>query len=118
MKIHGLCLIKNEADIVEYSLRENARWCDFIHVYDNGSADGTMERLNDLAKRCPQIIPFGTCTKPFSDGLRADVFNHFKSQAAPGDDHYVIEEAELPRHLESGWHRAMKSVMPSLGVWP
>jgi len=85
MKIHGICLLKNEADIIEYSLRENARWCDFIYVYDNASTDDTMERVKALAQRDPRIIPFGTCTKPFADSLRADVYNHFKAQAAPGD---------------------------------
>ena len=115
MKIHGICLLKNEADIVEYALLENSRWCDAIYVYDNGSTDGTMERVQALAKQHPHIIPFGTTTKPFHDSLRADVFNHFKAKAAPGDwwcrldaDEIYVDDvraflSRVPRHLHFVW---------------
>ncbi len=39
MKIHGICLIKNEADIAAWFLGESSRWCDFIYVLDTGSTD-------------------------------------------------------------------------------
>ena len=85
MKIHGICLLKNEADIVDYSLRENLRWCDFIYVYDNGSTDDSVDRVQAMARQDSRIIPSGACTKPFADNLRADVYNRFKERAAPGD---------------------------------
>lgn len=115
MKIHGICLLKNEADIVEYSLLENARWCDFIHVYDNGSTDGTMERVTALARRCPRIVPFGTTAMPFTDSLRADVFNQCKDRVARGDwwcrldaDEIYVDDvraflARQPPHLQVVW---------------
>lgn len=115
MKIHGICLLKNEADIVEYSLLENSRWCDAIYVYDNGSTDGTMERVEALAKKHPHIVPFGTCTKPFTDNLRADVYNAFKPRAAAGDwwcrldaDEIYVDDVRafltrLPSHLHFVW---------------
>src|SRR5260221_11704091 len=115
MKLHGICLLKNEADIVEYSLLENSRWCDFIYVYDNASTDGTMDRVRALAERHPHIIPFGTCNQPFVDSLRADVYHHFKAQAAPGDwwcrldaDEIHVDDVRgflnrLPHHLHFVW---------------
>jgi glycosyltransferase involved in cell wall biosynthesis len=115
MKIHGICLLKNEADIVEYSLQENARWCDFIYVYDNASTDGTMDRVKALAARNPRIVPFGICAKPFADNLRADVFNRFKTQANPGDwwcrldaDEIYVDDvpaflSRIPRYFHVVW---------------
>jgi glycosyltransferase involved in cell wall biosynthesis len=115
MKIHGICLLKNEADIVEYSLLQNSRWCDVIYVYDNASTDGTMERVKALAQQHRHIIPFGTSSRPFADNLRADVFNYFKSQAAPDDwwcrldaDEIHVDDvraflARVPRHLHLVW---------------
>jgi hypothetical protein len=115
MKIHGICLLKNEADIVRYSLLENARWCDRIYVYDNGSVDGTMDRVRELAQTCPAIVPFGSTDQPFVDRLRADVFNRHRHDAAPGDwwcrldaDEIYVGDvraflAGLPPHLQFVW---------------
>jgi glycosyltransferase involved in cell wall biosynthesis len=115
MKTHGICLLKNEADIVAYSLGENLRWCDFIYVYDNGSTDGTMDRVQALARSEPRIIPFGTRNEPFLDSFRADVFNHFQDRAAAGDwwcrldaDEIYVGDvrdflSKVPRHLHLVW---------------
>lgn len=85
MKIFGICLIKNEADIIAYSLNEHSKWADYIFVYDNGSTDNTWQIVNDLAKTNPKIVPFKSEAKPFRDGLRAEVFNAYKHLASPGD---------------------------------
>ena len=44
-----------------------------------------MERVRELAKECPAIVPFGETREPFVDRLRADVFNHYRHEAQPGD---------------------------------
>ncbi len=85
MKIHGICLVKNEADILRYFLRESARWCDHIHVFDNGSDDGTWELAQTLSRELPQVVPFRQHDAPFDDALRAEVFNHCRAAAQPGD---------------------------------
>lgn len=85
MKIFGICLLKNEADIVRYSFEENLRWCDRIFVYDNGSVDGTMDVVRELAKTQPGVVPFGSTDLDFVDRLRADVFNYFRGEAQRGD---------------------------------
>jgi hypothetical protein len=86
MNIHGICLAKNEADLMEHSLREKLTWCDFIYVYDNGSSDDTWAIAERLAFEHPRRI-FAFCSedKPFHDGLRAEVFNHYRANAHPGD---------------------------------
>ena len=85
MKIHGICLVKNEADILEWAFTEAARWCDAIYVFDNGSTDGTWELVHQLAERMPQIVPFKQDAIPFDNALRGLVFNEYKDRAQPGD---------------------------------
>ncbi len=45
MQIHSICLVKNEADIIEQTLKAGIDWSDFIYVFDNGSSDGTWEKV-------------------------------------------------------------------------
>lgn len=46
MRIHALCLVKNEAAILRQSLQAARAWCGAIYVFDNGSSDGTWEFFN------------------------------------------------------------------------
>ena len=85
MKIHGLCLVKNEADILGYSLRESATWCDFIHVFDTGSRDDSWAVVNELAKELPQVRPFRSEPRDFDDALRSEIFNACRGAAQEGD---------------------------------
>jgi len=77
--------VKNEADVIEYSLQESSKWADKIFVYDNGSSDGTWEIIKNLANVNQVIIPWKSESKPFRDGLRAEIFNNFRSFAKNGD---------------------------------
>ncbi len=85
MRIHGICLVKNEADILRYFARKSAAWCDRIYVFDNGSTDGTWELCQELARTSAQVVPFRQDDRRFDDGLRAEVFQHFREDASPGD---------------------------------
>jgi hypothetical protein len=29
-KIHGICVVKNEVDVIQYSLQEALKWADYI----------------------------------------------------------------------------------------
>lgn len=99
MRIHGIYLVKNEADIVRHSLRESARWCDRIYVYDNGSSDDTWARAEESARELPQVVLFKREDKPFDDALRAEVFRAYRDDAQAGDwwcrldaDEFYIDE--------------------------
>jgi glycosyltransferase involved in cell wall biosynthesis len=85
MKIHSICLVKNERDIIAETLDAAAAWSDFIYVYDNGSTDGTWERVRDLSRRLPQVIPFASEDRPFHDDLRQKPFHHYRDRSSPGD---------------------------------
>ena len=83
MKIHCIMLTKNEADIVQYCLKDALGWADYIYVYDAMSTDGTWEKVKALTDN--KLIAWKQHNKPFSEGLRADVFNEFRHLADEGD---------------------------------
>jgi glycosyltransferase involved in cell wall biosynthesis len=85
MKIHGLSLVKNEADVLEETIVEACRWCDQIYVFDTGSADGTWELVRTLARGFPQVLPFKCDPEIYDEGLRADIFNSYRDRATEGD---------------------------------
>ena len=84
-EIHGLCLIKNEADVLESGLRAAMRWCDHIYVFDNGSTDDSWEIVQALARQYPAIVPYRHEDVPFKDNLRSAIFNQFRDRAKVGD---------------------------------
>ena len=83
MKIFAIMLVKNEADVVKYSILDAKRWADRIFVMDNGSTDGTWQIVQSFADEI--VVPWKQDPQPFYDGLRADVFNHFRHEAQEGD---------------------------------
>ena len=82
-KIHCLCLIKNEADIIEHLLRETVKWADFIYIYDNGSTDGSWEKV--LSLKSEQIIPWKQDSRAYRRAIRGEIFNEFRNRASLGD---------------------------------
>jgi glycosyltransferase involved in cell wall biosynthesis len=104
IKIHAICVVKNEVDIIAACLRSAERWADRIIVYDGESDDGTWEVVKGLANA--RIIPWKQDGKVFQESLRAEVFNDFKAQANPGDwlchldaDEFYVEN---PRSFLAG----------------
>ena len=85
MRIFGLCLVKNEADIIRTSLRESRKWCDRIFVFDNGSSDGTWDRVQQAGSDDAAIVAFKQDARTFDDALRAEIFNAFRGEAREGD---------------------------------
>lgn len=85
MKIYGICLVKNEEDIIEETLCKASAWCDKIIVDDSGSIDRTWERVCAIAESNPRVVPFQKKTRAFNDRLRADAFNAYRAELQPGD---------------------------------
>lgn len=82
-KIFGMCVVKNEADIIAHSLTEASQWADRIFVMDNGSEDETWEIVQRMASDV--IVPWKRDREPFSDSLRNKIFQQFHSESEPGD---------------------------------
>ncbi len=104
MKIHAICLARNECDVVEDCLVEACTWADRIYVYDGASSDGTWEKVKALQSE--KIVPWRSDNAVFREGLRAEVFEAFRKDSAAGDwwcqlnaDEFYIEN---PREFLSG----------------
>ena len=69
MLIHGLCLVKNEGDIVREGLTAARQWCDHIYVLDNGSTDNTWDIVQEMSASDPGIVPWKQDDVAFSDAL-------------------------------------------------
>ena len=119
MKIHGLCLVKNEVDVLQETLLSALHWCDHIYVFDNGSNDGTWELVNELAKQHVQIVPYKQDDVLYSNGLRADIFHRFRSNVSSQDwwcaldaDEFYIDDpriflAKIPERFQTVWSASL-----------
>jgi glycosyltransferase involved in cell wall biosynthesis len=85
MKIFALCVVKNEADVIAYTLDKASEWATKIFVLDNGSTDGTWEIINELSRANSSVIPWKQMFEPFYDGIRSKLFNSFSEEAKEGD---------------------------------
>jgi len=92
-KLCGICLVKNEDDIIEQTLSHAARYCDRIFVLDNGSTDETWSIVQRVAQRDQAIVPFRQMLAPFAESLRATVYNAVHSQLTD-DDWWLILDAD------------------------
>jgi glycosyltransferase involved in cell wall biosynthesis len=112
-RIFCLCVVKNEADIIEYCLSEASHWASRIFVMDNGSNDGTWEKV--LAMANDRIVPWKTNAKPFTDVFRRQIFRQFRHEASTGDwwcrldaDEFYIDNptvflSKVPLHEHVVW---------------
>ena len=113
--IHGLCLVKNEADVIAQTLHAASRWCDHIYVFDNGSADGTWEIVQGIARDNPRWcrsrpIPSRSPTPSATRSCAT-----YRSHARAGDwwaildaDEFYIDDpraflAQVPGRVRAVW---------------
>ncbi len=102
--LYGLCIVKNEADIIDFSLAHAAKFCKAIFVLDNGSDDDTWERIIALSQKNSRIVPFERKTCQYGVGLRAYIFNRVRSRFKPGDWLLILDSDEF---LESNPHASI-----------
>ena len=103
MDIHGITIVRDEADVIEQSLRAATAWCDHIYVLDNGSTDGTWEIVQGLAESHEEIVPYKQWDGPYSESLCGEVFRYFRpDRGNPGDwwcrldaDEFYIDDPRI-----------------------
>jgi glycosyltransferase involved in cell wall biosynthesis len=128
MRIYSICVVKNEDDIIEQTLKAALQWSDFIYVLDNGSCDRTWEKVIHLSQFHPQIIPYQQQDCTFHLGLRAQVFHHYKAQSQPGDwwcrldaDEIYIDDpriflAKIPQTYQAVWCASFQYFLTDLDL--
>lgn len=85
MKIFSICCVRDENDIVAEALEAALRWSDRIFVFDNGSVDGTWETIQEISRRTSKLEIVGRDDRTFTDELRGEIFESYRSIASAGD---------------------------------
>lgn len=92
-RIHAICLVKNEGDVIAQTLRYASNFCSQIYVFDTGSTDDSWQQVEQSASEV--IVPFRHENVPFFDGLRAQIFNAVRDRLEVGDWIYILDADEF-----------------------
>lgn len=122
MRILGIMLVKDEADVLRYTVERALQWIDRIFILDNGSSDGTWEIANELSG--DQVVPWKQDFRVYSNALRAEVFGQFRQEASDGDwwcykmdsDEFYLDDpreflARVPRYHQVVYKRSIDYVI-------
>jgi glycosyltransferase involved in cell wall biosynthesis len=128
VRIRGLCLVRDEADIIRQTLVAASEWCDAVYVLDNGSDDGTWELVHALAEELPIVVPHARDPRPYTPALRGELFRAHQHEAASGDwwcildadeqyiDHPRAFLAGIPRRYGQVWSASFEYYFTDLDV--
>jgi glycosyltransferase involved in cell wall biosynthesis len=82
-RIHAICLVKNEGDVIAQTLHHASQFCHKIYVFDTGSTDDSWKQVQLINNSV--VVPFRQEKVSYSEGLRAQVFNTVRKYCATGD---------------------------------
>lgn len=94
-RIYGICLVKNEDDIIAESLTFAARYCERIFVIDNGSTDRTWTIVQNLSMQSSTIVPFEQTLEPFENAIRSKVYNATHGDLSDHDWWLILDADEF-----------------------
>jgi hypothetical protein len=117
MRIHAICLVKDEADIVGDVIVDARQWADYIYIYDNGSTDGTTDILKGLAGQYSNVIFYKWSDRHFHNTIRQDIYHAFKQNARKGDwwcrldaDEFYIDDPHIfLKNIDNGFNAVFHS---------
>jgi glycosyltransferase involved in cell wall biosynthesis len=92
-RIHAICLVKNEGDVIAQTLQFASKFCHKIYVFDTGSIDDSWEQVEK--SKSDVVVPFRHEAIAFHDGLRAEVFNAVRDRFETGDWLYILDADEF-----------------------
>ncbi|TDF39638.1 glycosyltransferase family 2 protein [Alteromonadaceae bacterium M269] len=118
MKLNAICIIQNEADIIQDSLNHALKFCDNIYVLDHFSTDGSIELVKQQAGRDPRIQVVPKNQEANRGQFRSYIYNQFHQQFSASDWWYILDPAELlaedPRPMLV---KAMQRYKNQMRVW-
>lgn len=103
-RIHAICLVKNEGDVIAQTLQFASKFCHKIYVFDTGSTDDSWQQVQRVVSNI--IVPFRHENVPkFNFGLRGQVFDAVRDSFEIGDWLYVLDADEI---LAEPPHKAIR----------
>ena len=86
MKVYGLALVKDEADVVGECIRHALGFCDVVAVLDNGSEDGSADVIEQLVAEHPdRVRSYGVEHRPYVLDLRRDMYDDLHRDLSADD---------------------------------
>jgi hypothetical protein len=107
----GVCMVRDEVDIIGLSVAHHLGECDAVLVIDNGSRDGTSEVLEKLGSI--RLVCIRDETPAFDEMGMQDRLQELAAVTF-GADWVVPFDADEFWHARSG--RPLREVLPELGV--
>ena len=95
MKLLGICVTRNEADIIGFCLQHASQYLDRIFVLDNGSTDDTWKIVTKYSKSNDVIVPFERKDCLFGDGLRAYIYDSVRGDYQEDDWFMILDSDEF-----------------------
>jgi len=114
MKIYGMMLVKDEADILRECIQDALRWVDGLFIIDNGSTDGSWEIIQSM--KSDQVVPWKQIFTPYRRTMRAEIFAEFRHISRNGDwwffadadEFYVDNPKEFLANVPKSYHVVFK----------
>ena len=118
MKLNAIVMVKNEEDIVVETIRNALTFCDNIYVFDNGSDDGTWEKVFALTLEDERVVIAEQSGEIYRNQLRNRVFNKYNHLFSRNDWWYILDADEmLDKSPKPLLERAAKSGCDHMSVW-
>jgi glycosyltransferase involved in cell wall biosynthesis len=109
MQLYALGLVKDEADILDATIRHALGFCDRIIYLDNGSTDGSWEIIQALAaETAGRVVAHERTTEPFQEGMRNRVYNAYSDELGPDGWWFNLDADEF---LEVDPHAAIEAAV-------
>jgi hypothetical protein len=91
MKVTGITMVRNEADLIAGTIRHMAYHCDNLIVRDNGSTDGTRDILADLARNlCIRLSIIDDPDQAYYQAEKMTQLAQAAANLANGDELWII----------------------------
>lgn len=118
MKLNAICIIKNEADIILETIEHALVFCDKIYVFDNGSTDGSYEKLCKKAAEDNRVEIAFHSDETYRNQFRNRVFNKYHHLYSDDDWWYILDADELFNEDPRPWlKKADKKGKNQMRVW-